>query len=125
MKTTLTRDDDFTKRREHLANLSNEELKQRFWDLAEKAVEPLLQLAKTHTSPAVERSVLLRMGFSSLEAKPLVEGAVDRGLISKGVGHIIYRISKDKNITVRQAGLDMIDGKHWDDAVNIFGGGNK
>lgn len=125
MKTTITRDDDFAKRREHLANLSDEELKQRFWQLAEKAVEPLLELAKTHTSPSVERSVLLRMGFSSLEAKPLVEGAIDRGLIKKGVGHIIYRISKEKNISIRQAGLEMIEGKHWDDAVHIFGGGAK
>jgi D-ornithine 4,5-aminomutase subunit alpha len=64
------------------------------------------------------------MGFSSLEAKPLVEGAIDRGLISKGVGHVVYRISKEKSIPLRQVGLEMIEGKHWDDAVAIFKGGN-
>lgn len=125
MKGHLKREDDFKARRQHLANLSDEELKQRFWELAEKTVEPLLELARTHTSPSIERSVLLRMGFSSLEAKPLVEGAIDRGLIGKGVGHVIYRISKEKNIPLRQAGLEMIEGKHWDDAVAIFKGGNK
>lgn len=125
MKGYLKRDDDFQVRRQHIANLSDEELKQRFWKLAEQAVEPLLDLARTHTSPSIERSVLLRMGFSSIEAKPLVEGAIDRGLIGKGVGHVVYRISKEKNIPLRQAGLEMIDGKHWDKAVSIFKGGQK
>lgn len=125
MKGYIKREDDFAQRRKHLANLSDEELKQRFWELAEKSVEPLLELARTHTTPSIERSVLLRMGFSSLEAKPLVEGAIDRGLISKGVGHVVYRISKEKNIPLRQAGLEMIEGKHWDDAVAIFKGGNE
>ncbi len=125
MKGYLKREDDYQARRKHLENLSSEELKQRFWDLAEKAVDPLLDLAKTHTSPAVERSVLLRMGFSSIEAKPLVEACIDRGLMGKGCGHVIYRISKDKNIPLRQAGLEMLDGKHWDDAVAIFKGGQK
>jgi len=125
MKGYLKREDDFQERRKHLANLSDEELKQRFWELAEKIVDPLLELARTHTTPSIERSVLLRMGFSSLEAKPLVEGAIDRGLIGKGVGHIVYRISKEKNIPLRQAGLEMIEGKHWDDAVRIFKGGDE
>lgn len=125
MKGYLKRDDDFQVRRKHLENLSKEELKARFWELAEKAVDPLLDLAKTHTSPSVERSVLLRMGFSSLEAKPLVEGVIDRGLIGKGAGHVIYKVSVEKNIPLRQAGLEMLEGKHWDDAVAYFKGGQK
>jgi len=125
MKGYLKREDDYEVRRKHLANLSDEELKARFWELAEQIMDPLLDLAKTHTSPSVERSVLLRMGFSSLEAKPLVEGAIDRGLMGKGVGHVIYRIAKEKNLEVRQAGLEMLEGKHWDEAVAIFKGGQK
>lgn len=120
MKGYLKREDDFQARRKHLANLSDEELKQKFWELAGKTVDPLLELARTHTTPSIERSVLLRMGFSSIEAKPLVEGAIDRGLIAKGVGHVVYRVAKEKGMTVREAGLEMIDGKHWDDAVAIF-----
>lgn len=125
MKGYLKRDDDFQERRTHLEKLSKEELKARFWELAEKAVDPLLELAKTHTSPAVERSVLLRMGFSSLEAKPLVEGVIDRGLMGKGAGHVVYKVSVEKNIPLRQAGLEMLEGKHWDDAVAYFKGGQK
>ncbi len=125
MKGTMKREDDYQSRRSHLANLSDEELKERFWKLAGDVVDPLLELARTHTSPSIERSVLLRMGFSSIEAKPLVEGAIDRGLIGKGVGHILYRVSKEKNIPLRETGLEMIEGKHWDDAVAIFKGGNK
>ncbi|RUA06159.1 MAG: ornithine aminomutase [Fusobacteria bacterium] len=124
MKGYLKREDDYTTRRVHLANLSDEELKARFWELAEKLVDPMLNLAKTHTTPSIERSVLLRMGFSSLEAKPLVEATIDRGLMGKGAGHLVYRISKEKNIPIRQAGLEMIEGKHWDTLLEIFKGGN-
>ncbi len=123
MKGYLKREDDFQSRRKHLEELSDEALFNKFWQLADKIMDPMVDLAKTHTSPSVERSVLLRMGFSSLEAKPLVEGAIDRGLIGKGVGHVIYRIANEKQLDIRQAGLEMIEGKHWDDAVRIFKGG--
>ena len=33
------------------------------------------------------------MGFSSIEAKSIVDGAIDRGLMGKGVGHIVYKTS--------------------------------
>lgn len=125
MKGFLKREDDFQSRRAHLANLTDEQLKERFWSLIEEIVDPLLDLAKTHTSPAVERSVLLRMGFSSLEAQPLVDGAIDRGLIGHGVGHVIYKLAKEKNMDLRTVGLELIEGKHWDDAVTMFKGGAK
>ncbi len=122
MKGFIKREDDFEMRRAHLKELTDEQLKDKFWGLIEEIVDPLLDLAQKNTSPAVERSVLLRMGFSSLEAKPLVEGAVDRGLIGHGVGHVVYRIAKEKQLDIRTAGLELIEGKHWDDAVAIFKG---
>lgn len=125
MKGSLKREDDFEQRRAHLKGLSDAELKDRFWKLTEQVVDPLLELARTHTSPSVERAVLLRMGFSSLEAQPLVNAAIDRGLMNHGVGHVVYRISKEKNLSVRQAGLELLEGKHWDDAITLFKGGNK
>ncbi|MDK9712089.1 ornithine aminomutase subunit alpha [Acidaminobacter sp.] len=125
MKGSERRADDFQSRREHLKNMTDEQLKDYFWQLTEKVVDPLLELARTHTTPSVERSVLLRMGFSSLEAKPLVEGAIDRGLIGHGTGNVIYRIAKEKNISIREAGLALIEGKFWDDAVTMFKGGNR
>ncbi len=123
MKGAVVRNDDYQERRKHLAELSDEQLKARFWQLIEQIVDPMLDLAKTHTSPSVERSVLLRMGFSSLEVKPIVEGAIDRGLMGKGVGHIVYRVAKEKNIGIREAGLALMNGEYWDDAVAIFKGG--
>lgn len=123
MKSFLKREDDFSIRRKNLENLTDEELKAKFWEDIEKIVDPLLDLAKTHTTPSVERSVLLRMGFSSLEAKPLVDGAIDRGLMPHGVGHVVYHIAKTKGLEIRQAGLELIDGNHWDDAIMYFKGG--
>ena len=121
----MKREDNYEKRREHLKNLSEEELKERFWNLAGKIVDPMVDMARKNTSPSIERSVLLRMGFSSIEAKSIVEGVVDRGLIGKGAGHVVYRIAKEKNIDIRKAGLELIEGKHWDEAVKIFEGGAK
>lgn len=125
MKGFIKREDDFQERRKHLVDLTDDQLKERFWGLIEQIVDPLLDLAKNNTSPSVERSVLLRMGFSSLEAQPLVDGAMDRGLMGHGVGHVVYKIAKAKNLDIRTAGLELIEGKHWDDAVAMFKGGAK
>ncbi len=113
MNTHKTRKDDFSDRRKHLANLTDEELKSRFWELAERAVDPLLDLAYKNTTPAIERSVLLRMGFSSLEAKDLVEKTINNGLISKGAGHVVYRLAKIQDIDIREAGLKLINNQGW------------
>ena len=103
MKGYLKRDDDFEERRKKLANLSDEELKNRFWQLAEQVVEPLLKMAKENTTPSIERSVLLRMG--------------------KGVGNIVYRVAKEKGISIREAGEKLIAGDYWDLVLEIFKGG--
>lgn len=119
------RRDDFQERRKHLANLSDEELKQRFWELAGKIVDPMVDLSKKHTSPSIERSVLLRMGLSSLEAKDLVQKINEKELLGKGAGHIVWRIAKNNNIGIREAGQALIEGNYWDDVESIFGGGGK
>lgn len=121
----MKRADDFQVRRAHLADLTDEQLEQRFWELAEKIVDPLIDLAYKNTSPSIERSVLLRMGFSSIEAKAIVEGVMDRGLMGKGAGHVVYKVAKAKNMDIREAGLALMEGKYWDDAVNLFKGGDK
>jgi len=121
----MKRTDDFEKRRQHLKDLTEEQLEARFWELTEKIVDPLVTLADKHTTPSIERSVLLRMGFSSLEAKAIVDGAVDRGLLGKGVGHLVFRIARENNMEIREAGLELIEGKLWDQLVNLFVGGEK
>lgn len=115
-----TRKDDFEIRREHLKHLSDAELKDYFWSLTEKVVDPLIEIAKTHTTPAIERSVLLRMGFSSLEAKGIVEKTIENGLIGKGAGHVVFRYSRLTGKPLREAGLELLEGKGWDEVKQSF-----
>lgn len=112
--------DDFSERRAHLANLSDEELKQRFWDLASQIVEPMLELGRKNTSPSIERSVLLRMGFSSIEAKEIVNKVIDRGLMGKGAGHVVYKLAKEKDMSIRDAGVVLANGQYLDEVVSLF-----
>ena len=116
----MKRADDYEQRRQHLANLTDEELEKRFWDLAEQVVDPLLELGKKNTTPAVERSILLRMGFSSLEVKPIVEGVMNKGLMGKGAGNVVWRLSKKLGISVREAGVALAEGKYWDEVDSLF-----
>ena len=116
----MKRNDDFRQRRAHLANLTDEQLYARFWELAEKIVEPMLELGRKNTTPAVERSVLLRMGFSSVEVKPIVEGVMKKGLMGKGCGNVVWRLAEKKGISVREAGLLLAEGKEWDSVNALF-----
>lgn len=119
----MKRPDDFNERKSHLEDLPEEELNSIFWNLAEKIVDPILELAKSHTTPSIERSVLLRIGFSSLEAKAIVDNAIDRGLIGKGAGHIVYKLAKEKQISIRDAGLMLVEGNAWEEVSSFFKGG--
>ena len=116
----MKREDDFATRRAHLADLSDAQLKERFWELTEQVVDPLLKLGYEYTSPAIERSVLLRMGFSSLEVKDIVQGALERGLLGHGAGNIVYKLAKAKDMPIREAGLSLAEGKYWDEAQAMF-----
>jgi len=116
----MKRQDDFATRRAHLAKLTDEQLKDRFWKLTEQVVDPLLKLGYENTSPAIERSVLLRMGFSSLEVKDIVAGALERGLLGHGVGNVVYKLAKTKDMPIRDTGLALAGGKYWDEAETLF-----
>ncbi len=116
----MKRADDFATRRRHLAGLTDEQLKERFWQLAEKIVEPMLELGYKNTTPAVERSILLRMGFSSLEVKPIVEGVMAKGLMKYGAGNVVWRLSEHRGVPLREAGVALAEGRHWDEAVALF-----
>jgi len=109
------RADDFTSRRARLQTLSDEELHAYFWSLAEKIVAPLIAEARTHTTPSIERSVLLRMGFSSIEAKRLVDGMGNRGILGHGAGRLILELAKAKSLSVRDAGIALLDGRYWEE----------
>lgn len=116
----MKRQDDFAERRKHIAGLSDKELYDRFWELTNQVVAPMLELGRTNTTPSVERSVLLRMGISSLDTKPIVEGCMDRGLMGKGAGHVVYKLANAKGISIKDAGSLLAKGEAWDEAVALF-----
>lgn len=119
----MKREDDFEVRRKHLANLSDEELYDRFWSLTEEIVRPLIDLAYNNTSSSIERSVLLRMGFSSLEAQAIVGEGVKAGLLGKGIGNIVLKYAELKQMPYLEAGRELGEGKGWNEVVNLFNGG--
>lgn len=82
-------------------------------------MDPVINLAETHTSPSIERSVLLRMGFSSLESTAIVNQVINHGLMGKGAGHIVYKAAKANGLDIRDAGLQLAEGLLWDQ-VNIL-----
>ncbi len=121
----MKRADDFETRREHLKNLSDEELYNRFWSLTEEIVKPLVDLAYNNTSASIERSVLLRMGFSSLECDGIVQEGMKAGLLGKGMGNVVIKYSKLKNMPYLEAGRELGQGKGWNEVSQIFARGDK
>ncbi|MQY76753.1 MAG: hypothetical protein GH155_03905, partial [Spirochaeta sp.] len=109
----MVREDDFQERRTNLKKLNERELKSRFWLLAERIVAPLAEEAKSHTSPSIERSVLLRMGFSGQEAKVLVNLALEKGLLGHGAGTLLLNAAHRNKLGIRETGLAMIQGNYW------------
>jgi D-ornithine 4,5-aminomutase subunit alpha len=97
------RQDDYLKRREHLSHLSDEELKDYFYKLTDKIVDPLLELSFKNTTKSIERSVLLRMGLSSIEAKAVVDKLNEFNLLRKGAGHCLYKIMINMKLDCHQA----------------------
>ncbi|MGD9000612.1 MAG: ornithine aminomutase subunit alpha [Granulosicoccaceae bacterium] len=112
---SLERPDDFQQRREKLRAMSEDELHVRFWELVGKIVDPLVEEARTHTTPSIERSVLLRMGFSSIEAGSLVEQMLARQLLGHGAGRLVLELAKARQVSVREAGEALLQGQYWEE----------
>ncbi len=114
------RQDDFDKRRTQLKNMTDAELKAYFYELSDKIVDPFMELGEHYTSKSVERSVLLRMGFSSIEAKKIVDMLNENNLLRKGAGHCVYRVARDNQISIRDAGHQIAEGKAIDTLLEVF-----
>lgn len=110
----VERADDFERRRARLRGMSDAELHEYFWTLVDRTVAPLIEEARTHTSPSIERSVLLRMGFSSLEAGDLVARMHARGLLGHGAGRLVLELAQAKGLSVREAGTALLAGHYWE-----------
>lgn len=114
------RNDDFNERKKYLSHMSDQELKAYFEKLTDHIIDPMLELAKDHTTPAIERSVLMRMGFSSLEAKALTEKMMEHHLLAHGAGHVVFRYATIHRIPVRDAGLKLMETKEMLSMVEVF-----
>ncbi|HNX31058.1 MAG TPA: D-ornithine 4,5-aminomutase subunit OraS [Holophaga sp.] len=101
----------FEKRREELRKLSDDQLKERFWTLCNQVVEPIVGLARTHTSPSIERSVLLRMGIDSVSSHGVVDRIGEAGLLGKGAGHVVLKLAQKTGKDVRAAAAAILEDK--------------
>ena len=101
----------FEKRREVLTKMSDEQLKERFWKLCNQVMEPVVELAKTHTSPSIERAVLLRMGVDSISSHGVVDRILEAGLLGKGAGHVVLKLSQKTGKDVRTAAAAILENK--------------
>jgi D-ornithine 4,5-aminomutase subunit alpha len=113
----MQRNDNYADHRDRLAQMSDEQLHEYFWHLVGQIIDPLIEEAKTHTSPAIERSVLLRMGFSSLEAKAIVNKMSEKRLLGHGAGKLVLRLALKRKITVRDAGLGLMKDEYWEEVT--------
>ena len=102
----------FEARREELVKMSDEQLKSRFWELTNKVMEPIVELARTHTSPSIERAVLLRMGVDSVSSHGVVDRVLEAGLLGKGAGHCVLKVSQKTGKDIRGAAQAILDDKN-------------
>ena len=101
----------FEKRREELRQMTDEQLKARFWELCDRVVEPVVDLARTHTSPSIERAVLLRMGIDSLSSHGVVERIYQAGLLGKGAGQVLLKLAEKQGTDVKRAATAILEDK--------------
>jgi D-ornithine 4,5-aminomutase subunit alpha len=101
----------YEQRREELRKMSDAELKARFWQLCDQVIEPIVDLSKTHTSPSIERSVLLRMGIDSISSQGVVERIYQAGLLGKGAGHVLLKLTQKMDWDVRTAAAAILENK--------------
>jgi D-ornithine 4,5-aminomutase subunit alpha len=112
----VAREDTFREARAHLSDLTDEQLEARFWQLTQEIVDPLVELARTHTSPSIERSVLMRMGIDSQTCGTVVGECEARGLLGHGAGHVVLVVMQALDVDAPAAARKLADGDAaaWD-----------
>jgi D-ornithine 4,5-aminomutase subunit alpha len=118
----MPREDTYLQVRGHLAGLSDEELAARFWELARRVSDPLVELARTHTSPSIERSVLMRMGVDSPTCQAVVGECEKRGLLGHGAGHVVWHCATTWRCEAAEAARRLAAGEGWDLVAQRWGG---
>lgn len=102
-QTLDAREAHFEQRQAELSAMTDEQLKERFWALSHEMMTPVVELARTHTSPSIERSVLLRMGIDSVSSHGVVDKIYEKGLLGKGAGHVVLKVAHQLGVDVRAA----------------------
>jgi D-ornithine 4,5-aminomutase subunit alpha len=115
------REDTYLQDRAHLAGLTDEQLEARFWTLSEQIVEPLVELARTHTSPSIERSVLMRMGIDSRTCMAVASECEKRGLLGHGVGQVVAHCATTWRCPVPEAARRLAAGEGWETVEQKWG----
>jgi D-ornithine 4,5-aminomutase subunit alpha len=118
----MVRPDTFQEVRASLAGLSDEQLEARFWELSGACVEPLVELARTHTSPSIERSVLMRMGLDSRTCMAVVSEMEKRGWLGHGAGHLVWLCMQAWDCDAPAAAARLTTGEGWEIAEAKWGG---
>jgi D-ornithine 4,5-aminomutase subunit alpha len=118
----MAREDTYLEIRGHLAGLTDEELEARFWELAQRVVDPLIELARTHTSPSIERSVLMRMGVDSPTSMAGVGACEKRGLRGHGAGPVVLHCATTWDCAMPEAARKLAAGEGWDVVAEKWGG---
>jgi D-ornithine 4,5-aminomutase subunit alpha len=118
----MVRPDTFHEVRKHLAGLSDEQLEARFWELSDEVVAPLVGLARTHTSPSIERSVLMRMGVDSRTCMAVVSECEKRGLLGHGAGHAVWVCMQSWGCDAPAAAARLAADEGWDLLEAKWGG---
>jgi D-ornithine 4,5-aminomutase subunit alpha len=120
----MAREDTYLEWRAHLADLTDAQLEASFWQLIDEIVDPLVELAKGHTSPSIERSVLMRMGVDSPACMAVVNEVDKRGLLGHGAGHIVWHCAKEWDVDVRAAARKLAGGAGWETVDAKWGVGD-
>jgi D-ornithine 4,5-aminomutase subunit alpha len=115
------REDTYLQDRAHLAGLTDEQLEARFWALSEQIVEPLVELARTHTSPSIERSVLMRMGIDSRTCMAVASECEKRGLLGHGVGQVVAHCATAWRCPAPEAARRLAAGEGWETVEQKWG----
>ena len=102
----------FEARRQQLKNMIDEQLKERFWELCSQMVEPMVEYGRKYTSPSIERSVLLRMGIDSVTSQGVVSRVNEAGLLGKGAGHVVLKLSQKLGVDLREAAKRITEDKN-------------
>jgi D-ornithine 4,5-aminomutase subunit alpha len=115
------REDTYLQDRAHLAGLTDEQLEARFWALSKQIVEPLVELARTHTSPSIERSVLMRMGIDSRTCMAVASECEKRGLLGHGVGQVVAHSATTWRCPAPEAARRLAAGEGWETVEQKWG----